>query len=35
MYHLTALVTLLVQKAVWRRVPRSVPNLARVVRQGG
>jgi uncharacterized hydrophobic protein (TIGR00271 family) len=30
-----ALVTLLVQKAVWRRVPRSVPNLARVVRQRG
>jgi uncharacterized hydrophobic protein (TIGR00271 family) len=30
-----ALATLLVQKAVWRRVPRSVPNLARVVRQHG
>jgi uncharacterized hydrophobic protein (TIGR00271 family) len=30
-----AVLTLLVQKAVWRRVPRSVPNLARVVRQRG
>jgi uncharacterized hydrophobic protein (TIGR00271 family) len=32
---LAALGTLLLQKAVWRRVPRSVPNLARVVRQRG
>ena len=30
-----ALLTLLVQKAVWRRVPGSVPNLSRVVRQRG
>jgi uncharacterized hydrophobic protein (TIGR00271 family) len=30
-----ALVTLLVQKSVWRRVPGSVPNIARVVRRPG
>ena len=28
-----ALTTLLVQKTLWRQVPRSVPNLARVVRR--
>ncbi|WP_448626542.1 DUF389 domain-containing protein [Geodermatophilus sp. URMC 64] len=28
-----ALTTLLVQKALWRQVPRAVPNIARVVRQ--
>jgi uncharacterized hydrophobic protein (TIGR00271 family) len=30
-----ALATLLVQKAVWSQVPRSVPDVARVVRQRG
>jgi uncharacterized hydrophobic protein (TIGR00271 family) len=30
-----ALATLLVQKALWRQVPRSVPNIGRVVRQRG